>query len=117
MPEPSNHNFLPPDEIEFRSRIKKYHQKNKSAAYKVLDERPNLNTLIEFRLAKTNLLINRARGVREIIEFCKREYDLTFKSAAMSQALKNAVDAGISKRVQKDKRNFLYQAIGTRKDY
>jgi hypothetical protein len=35
----------------------------------------------------------------------------------VSQALKNKVDAGILKKVQKDKRNFLYQAIVPNKDY
>ncbi len=100
-----------PDELEFRERIKRYHQKIKSTAYQALDKSPDLNAVIEFRLAKTNFLSSKPRSVQEIIEFCKDEYALTFKSSVVSQALTIAVKAGLLKRVPKDKRNYLYQAI------
>lgn len=110
-----NYTLPLPDELDFRQRIKKYHQKSKSSAYKVIDEPPNLNALIEFRLAKTNFLIIKPRSVKEIIQFCSNEYDLTLQSSIVSQALKNAVEANILKRVLKDNRNYLYQTSKVKK--
>lgn len=106
-----NYNLATPDEQDFRARIKKYHKRFKSDAYKILDERPNLKTLIESRLVKTKFLLNRPRSVKEIIDFCNSEYGISFKSSTTSQALKNAVKSGTLKRISKDKRNYLYQAV------
>ncbi|GAA4315052.1 helix-turn-helix transcriptional regulator [Compostibacter hankyongensis] len=99
-----------PDELTIRSQMRRYHQQHRSSAYKILEEPPHLNAVIEFRLSKTAFL-HTPRSVREIIDFCRSEYNLTFRSASVSQALKNAVDDRILKRIPKDGRNYLYQVL------
>lgn len=97
-----------PDELELRNRIKKYHEKNNSSTYKILDEPPNLKSLIEFRLAKSEFL-KTPRTVKEITDFLQTEYNITFKSSVVSQALINAIDFDLLHRVSNGKRNYLYQ--------
>jgi transcriptional regulator with XRE-family HTH domain len=99
-----------PDEYEFRKHIILYHQRNNSIAYKILENPPNLNSLIEFRLCKTDFLSSKHRSVREIIDFFKTEYNLTFQSSVVSQALINATNDGILNRI-KDGRKYLYKAV------
>jgi len=98
-----------PDEITFRSRIKAYHKRHKSEAYKILDNPPTLKALIEFRLIKSDFLKSKPRTVKEITEHFKEEYKLLFNSSVVSQALITAVKTGQLEREQGG-RNFLYKA-------
>lgn len=106
----SNYNDTLPNEQELRKRIKSYHIKNKSTEYKVLEKPPQLASLIEFRLSKTDFL-KEPKSVAEIIQYCYEEYGLDFKSSAMSQALKNATITGTLKRIKSKGRNYRYQII------
>jgi transcriptional regulator with XRE-family HTH domain len=99
-----------PDESAFRNRIKAYHKKNKSDAYKILDNSPTLKALIEFRLVKSDFLKSKPRSVREIMDYFKEEYKLRFKSSVVSQGLITAVNTGILEREKEPAgRNFLYR--------
>jgi transcriptional regulator with XRE-family HTH domain len=104
----TQYNQTLPDELELRTRIKKYHQKNKSTAYKILDEEPNLNAIIEFRLIKGDFL-KTPRTVNEIVNYCNAEYNLKYNSSVVSQALINATNAGFLRRIKGRGRNYLYQ--------
>lgn len=110
LSELANYRLPLPNELEFRARIKEYHEKHESTAYEVLDEQPNLNAVIEFRLARTEFLLGKSRSVKEISAFCNEEYGLTLKSSILSQALKKAVDNEILVREPKDGKNYLYKA-------
>ena len=104
----SNFRTALPDELAFRSRIKEYHKKHNSTAYKILDEPPNLNALIEFRLVKSDFF-KTPKTVKEIVEHCNSEYELSFKSSIVSQALINATKSGILKRRKSNGRVYQYQ--------
>ena len=105
----SNFKTALPDELALRSRIKEYHKKHGSTAYTILDEPPNLNTLIEFRLVTSDFFTT-PKTVKEIIDYCSSEYKLSFKSSVVSQALINATKSGILKRTKTNGRVYKYQA-------
>lgn len=102
-----------PTEQELRSRIEKYHKKHKSETYLILNNAPDLNKLIEFRLVKEGYL-DIPRTVNDVVEHCKSEYDLSFESSVVSQALTNAAETGLLSREKYNGRNFHYQVKKSR---
>ena len=96
-----------PNEGTFREILQGYYKKHKPDLVRYLKAQPTLNSLIEFRL-KDSFLIE-PRTVGEIVNYCKEEYNLSFKSSVVSQALINGMKAGWLKRTKLSAKAFSYQ--------
>lgn len=96
-----------PDEVEFREKLEALHKKQNPKAYKVLIENtPTLKVIIRARLIKSAFLKDHFRGVQEINEYLKVNYSISFKSSILSQALSDAVNAGLLEKIEDGKNHF-----------
>lgn len=101
-------NFSLPDDVILRSRILAYHKRHRSTSANILNNPPTTKFLIEVRLLDQGYF-NRKRSVEEIKEKLRNEYSLRFKtSSSISQALREAVNAGLLQKEAKDNRSFYY---------
>lgn len=71
--------------------IEKFHKKYKSESYKIINQRPQLIDLIEFRLLKSDLF-KQWVDENQVLEFCKKEYAYEYSTAI--NTLNNAVSKG-----------------------
>ena len=76
---------------ELLQKIESSHKANKSDAYLILQEKPNLIDLIEHRLSATKLFEDWV-DENSVLNFCKTEYGYSYDSA--TNTLNNAVTKG-----------------------
>lgn len=98
-----------PDELNLRERMETYHTAHHSNIDDLLHAPPHLKHLITARLSKSDFM-QEPRRVKDILQYIKTRYDLKYTSSALSQALINAVKAGILIRVRIGIKNYGYQA-------
>lgn len=80
-----------PDWQDLKKQIEKFHKEHKSESYKILNQRPQLIDLIEFRLLKNDFFENWV-DEKQVLEFCKTEYAYEYSTAI--NTLNNAVTKG-----------------------
>ncbi len=76
----------------------------------LLQHAPNLKHLISSRLSQSEFM-QQPRKVKEIMKFIQAQFDLKYSSSALSQALINAVKAGVLQRTKTGLKNYGYQAV------
>lgn len=90
-----------------RSKLKSYHKTHNSKAFAILGKkRINIKNIIKERLFKTEFL-NSPREVREIVEYCKKEYNIKLKGTSVSNALKRLSEEGLIKVTNSGNKGFL----------
>jgi len=80
-----------PHWTDLNKQIENFHKKHKSESYKILNQRPQLIDLIEYRLLGNNFFENWV-DEKQVIEFCKEEYAYEYSTA--TNTLNNAVSKG-----------------------
>lgn len=99
-----------PNEEDLREHMAAYHLHYQSDIDQaLLQHAPNLKHLITTRLSKTEFM-QQPRKVKEILKFIQAQYDLVYSSSALSQALINAVSAGVLQRTKTGQKNYGYLA-------
>ncbi len=100
-----------PDEDQLREHMAAYHLHYQSDIDESLwHHAPNLKQLIQTRLSQTSFM-QEPRRVKEIMRYLEAQYNLRYSSSALSQALINAVHAGIMQRVKIGLKNYGYQSL------
>lgn len=98
-----------PDEVEFREKLETLHKGKNIKAYRVLIKNiPTLKVIIRARLIKSAFLKGSFRGVKDINNYLKDTYNISFESSILSQALLDAVSEGFLEKI-KDGKNHLYR--------
>lgn len=103
-----DYNAEVPDELNLRERMETYHTAHQSNIDNLLHAPPHLKHLITARLSKSEFM-QEPRRVKDILKYIKVQYDLKYSSSALSQALINAVKAGILQRVKIGVKNYGYR--------
>lgn len=94
----------------WREHMAAYHLYYQSDIDQTLLQHPaNLKHLISTRLSQAEFM-QQPRKVKEILKFIQAQYDVVYSSSALSQALINAVSAGILQRTKTGQKNYSYQA-------
>lgn len=102
-----------PNEEELRDHMAAYHlQYQSDIDESLLNHPPNLKHLVTTRLAQSEFL-QQPRKVKEIQKFIEAQYELKYSSSALSQALINAVKAGVLQRVKTGLKNYGYQSAAS----
>lgn len=100
-----------PDEADLREHMAAYHLHYQSDLDEnLLHHPPNLKHLVNARLSQSSFM-QEPRKVREIMRYIEAQYNLKYSSSALSQALINAVKAGVLQRVKTGLKNYGYQAV------
>ena len=80
-----------PNWQDFKKQIEKFHKEHKSESYKIINQRPQLIDLIEYRLLKSDFF-KQWVDEDQLLEFCNREYNYNYSSA--TNTLNNCVQKG-----------------------
>ena len=80
-----------PNWQDLKKQIEKFHKEHKSESYKILNQRPQLIDLIEYRLLKSDFF-KQWVDENQVLEFCKTEYAYEYSTA--TNTLNNAVSKG-----------------------
>lgn len=100
-----------PDVSQLREHMAAYHLYYQSEIdEKLLHHAPRLKQLVQTRLSRS-LFLQEPRRVSEIMRYIEAQYNLRFTSSALSQALINAVNAGILQRSKTGFKNYGYQSL------
>lgn len=83
----------PQNALQLRDNIISFHKKHNSKEYKILNKKPRIVNALRHKILSTDFL-DTPKEVKDILDYCKTEYDWVYKSSSMSNALKALIKEG-----------------------